>query len=79
MQLEIDNKSKWNTRLEQIKQAFLNGEFTYDGAIQKLYTSKVYYSLHGAKERVDAWKAEPRPTMVNQNTKRLPLLNEHVS
>jgi len=67
----------WDSRLEEIKQAFLNGEFSYDFTIQKLYACRMYYSIKSAKNRVDSWKAEMKPVFVEKQT-RLPRINEPI-
>jgi len=47
-------------RIETVKQAFLDGEASYDCTIKKLYTSRLYYSLKIAKGVVDSWGPEIR-------------------
>ena len=76
----LENTCQWKgNRLETIKQAFLNGEFSYDGAVQKLYDSRTFYSLKSAKDKVDSWMAEPRVPFRAELGKRLPVINESVS
>ena len=75
---QMESTNTWNNRLEEIKQAFLNGEFSYDGTIQKLHACRMDYSLKSAKSRVDSWKAEMRhPAYVERKT-RLPRINEPI-
>jgi len=72
----LENKCQWKgNRLEAIKQAFLSGEFSYDGAVQKLYASRTFYSLKSAKDAVDSWLSEPRVAYTEQR-RRLPVINE---
>jgi|GEM_PF-1905183 len=76
----MENTCQWKgNRLESIKQAFLNGEFSYEGAVQKLYDSRTFYSLKVAREKVDSWKAEVRVPCIEQRGKRLPVINETAS
>ncbi|MCL2192261.1 MAG: hypothetical protein FWB78_05370 [Treponema sp.] len=74
----MDSGDTWESRLENIKQAFLNGEFSYDGTIQKLCACRMYYSIRSAKNRVDSWKAEMRNPVYVESKKRLPRINENV-
>jgi len=68
----------WDSRLQEIKQAFLNGEFSYDGAIQKLYACRMDYSIKSAKNRVDSWKAEMKHTVFVERKTKLPRINEPI-
>jgi len=56
----------------------LDGEFSYDGAVQKLYDSRTFYSLKSAKDKVDSWMSEVRVPSAERG-KRLPVINESVS
>jgi len=74
----METGDTWDSRLEAIKQAFLNGELSYDGTVQKLYACRMYYSIKNAKNRVDSWKSEiRRPVYVERKT-RLPRINEPI-
>jgi len=73
--MESANNTIRNRRIEQIKQAFINGEYSYDSTVQKLYTSRVYYSLKNAKNAVDSWQSEVRRTYCPEYI-RLPRVNE---
>jgi len=73
----LEEGNTWDNRLEAIKQAFLNGEFSYDSTVRKLCACKMYYSIKSAKNRVDSWKSEMRQPYV-ECKKRLPRINEHV-
>jgi len=73
--MESGSNTIRNRRLEQIKQAFLSGEYSYDSTVNKLHTSLIYYSLKSAKNAVDSWVPEAGKTYCAENI-RLPLINE---
>lgn len=73
----MEQDSKWNSRLEKIKQAFLTGECSYEMAIQKLNSGKLFYSAKCAKDKVDSWMGERLICADRQRREhRLPVLNE---
>jgi len=73
--MNSEGNSIKDRRLEEIKEAFLNGVYSYDSTVQKLYTSRVYYSLKNAKNAVDSWQSEVRKTYCPEYI-RLPRVNE---
>ena len=69
------DKTERIRRLESIQQAFLRGEITYDIAVQKLCSTRLYYSVKGAREKVDFWIKVKKPVSANNN-KKLPVINQ---
>jgi len=68
-------RSDWTRRLEAVQQAFLNGEISYSDAVEKLYSSRLYYSVKGATEKVDCWAKMERPATAFTGRK-LPVINQ---
>ena len=72
------DKTERTRRLESIRQAFLRGEITYNAAVHKLCSTRLYYSIKGAKEKVDFWNKMEKPASAATN-QRLPVINQPLS
>jgi len=72
------DKIERTRRLESIQQAFLKGEITYNAAVEKLCSTRLYYSIKSARDKVDSWSKMEKPDSENNN-KKLPVINQPLS
>ena len=69
------DKTERTRRLESLQEAFLSGEITYNAAVEKLCSTRLYYSIKGAKDKVDSWSKMEKPVFADDN-KKLPEINQ---